>query len=212
MKGGGDLDIEKIGKFITEKRKECDLTQKQLAEKLHITDRAISKWENGKSLPDVAVMLDLCKVFNITVNDLLNGEVIVMENYKEKSEKLLIEMAKQKEESDRRLLKIEVWSGIILVLIFIVSMFGFSYIAEKIPEYATMCTIIVGILTALFVVACCVLCKIEQVAGYYQCQECKHTYVPSYKQVIMAPHMGRTRHMKCPKCGKKSWQKKVIKK
>ena len=206
------MDIEKIGKFITEKRKEHNLTQKQLAEKLHITDRAVSKWENGKSLPDVAVMLDLCNVFNITVNDLLNGEVITMEDYKEKSEKLLLEMAKQKEESDRRLLKMEVWSGILLVLIFLVSMVGLSYFVEKMPDFETLGAIIMGVLTALFFVACCMLCRVEQVAGYYQCKECKHTYVPTYKSVILAPHMGRTRYMKCPQCGKKSWQKKVIKK
>ena len=51
---------------------------------------------------------------------------------------------------------------------------------------------------------------IEQKAGYYECGECHHKYVPEYKNMLWAPHMGRTRYMKCPKCGMKSWQKKVI--
>ena len=56
-----------------------------------------------------------------------------------------------------------------------------------------------------------VLVKIEQVAGYYECQKCHHKYVPTYWTTNLAPHIGRTRHMRCPKCGEKSWQKKVLK-
>lgn len=64
----------KIGKFIAECRKKINLTQMQLAEKLNITDRAISKWETGKCLPDVSIMSELCKELNITLNELLSGE------------------------------------------------------------------------------------------------------------------------------------------
>ncbi len=71
----------KIGKFITECRKKNNLTQAQLAEKLNITDRAISKWENGKAMPDSSIMLELCEILKISVNELLSGEVIKMENY-----------------------------------------------------------------------------------------------------------------------------------
>ncbi|MBE6727602.1 MAG: helix-turn-helix transcriptional regulator [Ruminococcaceae bacterium] len=92
----------KIGRFIAECRKNNNLTQMQLAEKLNITDRAVSKWGTGKSMPDSTIMLDLCRELKISVNDLLNGEIIVMENYKEKTEQLLLEMAKQKEKSDKK--------------------------------------------------------------------------------------------------------------
>ena len=54
--------------------------------------------------------------------------------------------------------------------------------------------------------------RMEQVAGYYACKECGHRYVPTYRTVAMAPHMGRTRYMRCPQCEKKSWQKKVLSK
>ena len=63
----------KIGKFITERRKNVNLTQIQLAEKLNITDRAVSKWETGRAMPDSSIMLELCDVLQITVNDLLSG-------------------------------------------------------------------------------------------------------------------------------------------
>jgi transcriptional regulator with XRE-family HTH domain len=73
------MDQIKIGRFIAERRKEKDLTQAQLAERLNITDRAISKWETGRSLPDSAIMLELCAILGITVHELLCGERISME-------------------------------------------------------------------------------------------------------------------------------------
>ena len=78
------MDQIKIGKFIAECRKKNNLTQMQLAEKLNITDRAISKWETGKGMPDSSIMLDLCNELKISVNELLSGEMIQMEKYDEK--------------------------------------------------------------------------------------------------------------------------------
>ena len=89
------MDQIKIGRFIAERRKELGYTQLQLAEKLNITDRAVSKWETGRSMPDSALMPELCEVLKISINDLFNGEVTVMENYKEKSEKLIYAIAEQ---------------------------------------------------------------------------------------------------------------------
>ena len=97
------MDQVKIGRFIAEKRREQGLTQAQLAEKLSITDRAVSKWENGRTMPDSSLMLDLCKHLKITVNDLLNGEVVSMENYNKELEKQLIELKKQKAEAEAEL-------------------------------------------------------------------------------------------------------------
>lgn len=77
------MNQEKIGKFIAKCRKENGYTQASLAEKLGITDRAISKWENGKSMPDASIMLELCELLKINVNELLTGEHIIMDNYKE---------------------------------------------------------------------------------------------------------------------------------
>ena len=90
-----------IGKFIANCRKEKQLTQVELAEKLNITDRAVSKWETGKSMPDSSIMLELCEILGITVNELLSGERLPMENYDKKAEENLIAL-KQKNEVNIR--------------------------------------------------------------------------------------------------------------
>ena len=98
------MDLIKIGKFIADCRKEKKLTQEQLAEKLYITDRAVSKWERGLSLPDADKMLELCDILDINVNELLSGEKINMKDYKKKNEELLLEFAKQDELKNKRLI------------------------------------------------------------------------------------------------------------
>ena len=201
------MNPKKIGKFIAECRKAKNLTQAQLAEKLSVTDRAVSKWENGRSLPDTMLMLDLCKALDIDVNDLLNGEM-VMDNYKEKAEKLLLEMAEQKAAADKRLLFCEILIGVLSVIILLATDIVAAYV--QMEDWLRIVIVVTGFIPIL--VATPSMLKIEQIAGYYECKECGHRYVPEYKSVFWAPHMGRTRKMKCPKCGKKTWQKKVINK
>lgn len=196
----------KIGRFIAERRKEQKLTQMQLAEKLGITDRAVSKWETGKSLPDASVMLELCGLLKITVNDLLSGEVVSMNNYNEKSEKNLLEMIKQKEQADKRLLSLEIVIGLMSVM-FLFSMIFIAALIEM-QDWLKVVLIVFGFV--IFMIGILVALRIEQVAGCYECKKCGHKYVPTYRSVYLATHMGRTRYMKCPSCGKKSWQKKVI--
>ena len=207
------MDQIKIGKFIAAKRKEKGFTQMQLAEKLGITDRAVSKWETGKSLPDASIMLDLCGLLEITVNDLLSGEVVSMNNneYSVKMEKNLLDMVKQKEESDKRLLKIEIVMGFISAVFLIAMVFIGSYLM-KMNSPVWVFALMVGVGIIQFIIYAVFALRIEQVAGYYECRKCGHKYIPTYGSVTMAMHMGRTRYMKCPECGKKSWQKKVISK
>jgi len=200
------MDQIKVGKFIAECRKKNNLTQMQLAEKLNITDRAISKWENGKAMPDSSIMLDLCSELKISVNELLSGEVIKMDNYNEKLEKNLIDIVKQKENADKRLLFTETVIGIITVVTFLSLVFIASF--AKMEDYVRFIIIILSGIA--FTSICMVLVRIEQVAGYYECAKCHHKYVPTYLSVNMAMHMGRSRYMKCPECNKRSWQKKVI--
>ena len=200
------MDQIKIGKFIAECRKKNNLTQMQLAEKLNITDRAISKWENGKAMPDSSIMLDLCNELKISVNELLCGELIEMNNYNESVEKNLLEMVKQKEENDKRLLRMEVLMGILGVLPLLIS----TVIVLIAPLEEWLGGVIVGTSVIPLLIATPFALRIEQTAGYYECQECHHKYVPTYSNVFWAMHMGRTRYMKCPKCNEKSWQKKVI--
>lgn len=202
------MDQVKIGRFIAEKRREQGLTQAQLAERLSITDRAVSKWENGRTMPDSSLMLDLCKHLKITVNDLLNGEVVSMENYNEKLEKQLLEVIKQKEEADKRLLNLEWFVIIISVLVLIVPMLIAGYV--EMPDWQRVLIMVSGVIPCAFGFAYSM--KIEQHAGYYECKCCGHRYVPTAKAMWSSMHMGRTRYMKCPECHKKSWQKKVVSK
>ena len=202
------MDQIKIGKFIAECRKNKGLTQMQLAEKLNITDRAVSKWETGKTMPDSSIMLELCVLLGITVNDLLSGEVVSMENYNKELENNLLEMVKQKEEADKRLLKIEIILGVISIL----PLLAVTVVVAVIPMEETVATIIELLSIIPLLVSTPFALKIEQKAGYYECGACGHKYVPKYASVFAAMHMGRTRYMKCPKCNKRSWQKKVISK
>ena len=201
------MDQVKIGRFIAERRKMAGLTQMQLAERLNITDRAISKWENGKSLPDSSIMLDLCDILSITVNDLLSGEVVSMENYNKELEQNLLEMVKQKEEADRRLLRMEIVTGIICLLPLIAAVI----IVSAVPMEEWLGGIIAGASLLPLLIATPFMIRIEQTAGLYECKKCGHKHVPTYSSVFMAMHYGRTRYMKCPKCNKRSWQKKVLK-
>ena len=202
------MDQVKIGKFIASQRKKNNLTQMQLAEKLSITDRAISKWENGKAMPDSGIMLDLCKELGISVNELLSGEVIKMEEYEKQAEENMIKLKKEKEETDKVLLNLEVWVGSATVLLFLIMIVIASYC--DVSDNVRLLIMIPSFI--FFFIICFLLLKIEQKAGYYECQECHHRYVPTYSSICWAPHMGRTRYMKCPECGKRSWQKKVISK
>lgn len=202
------MEQVKIGKFIASKRKEQGLTQLQLAEKLGITDRAVSKWETGKSLPDASLMPELCKLLKITINDLLCGEVISVENYNEKAEKALLEMVKKEEMQNKKLMMYENVIGFSSTISFLIQVFVAVFFVKN-----TTAQILLFILAfAFLIVGVSFALKIEAETGYYECQKCHNKYVPKYSSVYFAMHLGTTRYMKCPKCGKKSWQKKVMSK
>ena len=129
-----------------------------------------------------------------------------MENYNEQAEKNLLEMKKQKEEADKRLLAAEIWIAAFGTL-FLLSLVLVAALVEM-PVWAKIAIIVGGFI--IFMIACLFALRIEQTAGYYECKRCRHKYVPTYKQVSLAMHIGMTRYMKCPHCGKKSWQKKVL--
>ena len=200
------MDGIKIGKFISLKRKEKGITQSELAEKLGITDRAISKWENGVCLPDAGTMPELCKLLNITINDLFSGEVVDMKDNEKRLEENLLEMTKIKEQRDKELLTLEIFIGVIVSIILFTCIFIAAYV--NIEDYLRVIIIILGIIP--FAIGVSYAIRIEQIAGYYECTNCGYKYIPTYKSVLFAMHYNRTRKMKCPKCDKKCWQHKVI--
>jgi len=202
------MDQIKIGSFISLKRKEKKITQKELSEKLNITDRAISKWENGICLPDVGTIPELCRILGITINDLLSGEVVDMKDNEKKLEENLLQMTKLKEERDKELLILEIFIGVIVSVIMFLCIFIASFVSM--PDWVRVVLIIAGIIP--FAIGICYALRIEQIAGYYECNKCHYKYVPTYLSVLFAMHVNRTRYLKCPHCNEKSWNKKVISK
>ena len=201
------MDQIKIGSFIQDKRKEKNITQSELAEKLGITDRAVSKWERGICLPDSGIMQDLCNILDITINDLFSGEVVDMKDNERKLEENLIEMTKLKEDKDKQLLALEYVIGFIASITFLILIFVAAYV--EMEGWLRILLIVIG--SIIFAFGCGNAVKIEQTAGYYECGKCNHKYIPTYKSVFLAMHVGRTRYMKCPKCNNRSWHKKVLK-
>ena len=116
----------KIGKFIAECRKNSNLTQMQLAEKLNITDRAISKWENGKAMPDSSIMLDLCKELKISVNELLSGEMIDMKNYNRIAEENLFKLNESNEKKKKIILKSAIVIGLLIFIIIVIQLYSYT--------------------------------------------------------------------------------------
>ena len=202
------MDQLKIGKFIAECRKQKNLTQMQLAEKLGITDKAISKWERSIAMPDTSIMLELCDILGISVNELLSGEKISMENNNQKNEQLLLDMAKELEKKNKT-----IWNAMwIIMTVSILGLIGgLTIIAFFMPEGPWMLVAIIS-LCVVFLIPCFYALKLEVSVGAYKCKNCGYEIVPTYKQALNAMHRGTTRYLKCPKCNKRTWCKKVIKK
>lgn len=202
------MDQIKIGKFIQKRRKEKRLTQSELAEKLDVTDRAVSKWENGNCIPDASNIQELCKILNITINDLFSGCVVDMRNNEKKLEENLLEMIKIKEKRDKELLILEIFIGVIVSIIMFLCIMIASFV--QMEDWIRIVLIVFGIIP--FAIGISYAIRIEQIAGYYECSNCNYKYIPTYKSVLFSMHINRTRKMKCPNCNKKSWHKKVISK
>ena len=204
------MDYNKIGEFISNERKAKKLTQAKLAEMIFVSEKTISKWENGNGIPDTNSLPKLCQVFGVSLNELLNGGRMSEEEYKNKAEEELLKLQEQKESSVKLLLKIEIVLGLISVIFLLASYILASYIIERFNVYVVPGFLMLISLIA-FIIAMGYCLKIEQKAGYYVCRCCGHKHVPTFKKVLCAMHFGRTRYMRCPKCNKRSWQKKVIK-
>ena len=151
----------KIGKFIAECRKKENLTQMQLAEKLNITDRAVSKWETGKAMPDTAIMLELCEILGISVNDLLCGEKIDMENKNPKNEQLLLDLSKELENRNQT-----IWTAMwVIMAVSMIALFGGIFlVAFLVPEGVWQIVGVLG-LCVVFLIPCFYALKLEVSVG-----------------------------------------------
>ena len=202
------MDYNKIGNFIIEKRKEKNLTQSKLAEKLFVSEKTISKWENGKSIPDANSLLKMSEIFDVSINELLNGEKLQGENYTQKAEQQLLELQKQKQHSDKRLLFSEIIIAVVSTILFLIVVYTCVYAIQL--NFIVVPVVFICIATLLFLFAMSYCLYLEQTVGYYVCTNCNHKYVPTFKQVLFATHCNRSRRFKCPHCHKRCWHKKVV--
>ena len=197
-----------IGKFIAELRKEKNMTQQELANKLNITDRAISHWENGRSMPDAGIMLELCKALDINVNELLSAKKIMEDKYNERAEENLLEMRREIETLNKRILTLNKIIINLAIVIFVVIGFAATFIEMSM----LIRNIIVAVDLVMLILFGFFTLNILQKTGYYECQECKHQYIPRYTQMFfsMSGITNTNWRIKCPNCKKKCWHKKVL--
>ena len=196
----------RIGRFIAECRKEKKLTQSELADVLGITDKAVSKWERGIAMPDTSLMLVLCDTLGISVNELLKGEKTVMENNSQCNDGLLLDLAKELERKNK-----VIWTNMLTIMIVsIVSLFAGLFIAAfLIPEGVWQLVTVIGI-CVVFLIPCFYALRLDVSVGAYKCKKCGDEIVPTYKEALNAMHLGFTRYLKCPRCNKRRWCKKII--
>lgn len=198
----------KIGRFIMELRKRKNLTQRQLAEKLNISDKTVSKWECGKGMPEVSLMLPLCEVLEINVNELLSGERISENNYHRKAEENMMNLIKEKQENKRKLI-ISVITAFMGVSMLVVSVIIAGY-ETGLSDFSKIFLIVFGIvMTVLGIVISAI---IDRETGIFECPECHNCFTPDMKSYIMGSHTPTKRKLKCPECGAKKYCKhKLVK-
>ncbi len=200
------MDYNKIGKFIMLERKAKKMTQAKLAEKLFVSEKTISKWENGNGVPDTETLPKLCEAFGVSINELLNGERISASNYKNNAESKLIELMKQNEVKNKKLLS----CTNALMIISMLSFLGILVISCFAISNEILILIVNLVATIVLIISFCFCFKIEVNIMNYECQICKHRFTPKYFEALFAFHTPRKRYLKCPHCKNKSWAKRVI--
>lgn len=191
------MDQIRIGRFIAEARKLQNLTQKQLAELLCISDKTVSKWERGKGLPEVSLMLPLCGVLNITVNDLLSGQRVSETNYQKKAEENMMSLIKENEENKKRM-AVSVICGVITIIAVCALIVIASYISM--PVAARIALILLALATGAAGIGAAVLLEVR--AGYYECPYYKALFVPTTGEFVKGYHTFTKRRLTCHACGK----------
>ena len=199
------MDQIKIGKFIADERKRKGYTQKQLSEKLEISDKTISKWERGNGFPEVSLLLPLCNELEITVNELLSGERVSEEDYLKKAEENMVNLVREALESKKKIVLSAMVAG--LTIIATVPLFILSGMFEM-PVWTRV--LLMGIGFVIMVIGIAIACVLDREAGAFECPECHNRFVPDMKSYIMGPHTITKRKLVCPHCGAHKYCKKVL--
>lgn len=200
------MDMQKIGCFLAELRKDKNLTQDKLGEQIGVTNKTISRWENGNYLPPIEMLQILSKFYSLSINELLSGERLDDDRYKENAEDYIAtDLVRKRNDAKKRLAisfvvaVIAIISGLLIILLS-------SLLAA--PIWVRILSMVFSaIIVILGIGVCCVL---TFDAGVYECPTCGEKFVPSMKDFISGAHAFTKRKLICPQCGKKSFCKKKL--
>lgn len=194
------MDQQKTGQFIAEMRKEQGLTQRALAEKLLISDKTVSKWECGNGLPEISLMLPLCEILHISVNELLSGERLHDSEYKKKAEKNIMNLMEQRQQAKRNL-----WLGILAVVSTFLAGLTLIMVSGwlEMEVWQRVVLIVIGFISIVSGIAVAVVLEVN--SGSFECSKCGKRFMPKMSAYLCGAHTTTRRKMKCPFCGVKNW-------
>lgn len=199
------MDQVKIGQFIKAVRKEKKLTQREVADKLSISEKTVSKWETGNGLPDVSLMKPLCDLLGVSLNELFSGQRLDEKQYYIKAEENIMSLVEEKAEAKKRIVL-----GVIVTLMVILASFTIILIAALLEMDMWLRIILIAVAGILIVGGIVVGCMLDRDAGVYECPHCGERFVPTMKAYFFSSHTVMRRNLKCPKCGKRSFCKKKL--
>lgn len=190
------MEPTRIGRFIAERRKALGLTQRQLAEQLSVSDKAVSKWETGRGLPEVSLMPSLCAALGITVNDLLSGEYVSERDYQKKAEENMMELMKQNAEN-----KLRMAQSLTCGAVTIVTVCALVCLASFLPLPVAARIALLAFAIATAVAGIWAAATLDVRAGWFECPHCKELFVPPMADYVKGCHTFTKRRLTCPRCG-----------
>ena len=190
------MDQLKIGKFIAEMRKEQGLTQRSLAEKLMISDKTVSKWECGNGMPEVSLMVPLCEILHISVNELLTGKRLQSSEYQRNAEDNLMKLINEREHAKRSL-----WLGIVAVVSTFLAGFTLIMVSGylEMEDWQRIVLVVIAFIAIVAGIAVAVVLEVH--SGAFECAKCGKRFMPKMGAYIAGVHTATRRHLKCPHCG-----------
>jgi len=198
------MDMQQIGSFLAQLRKEKNLTQEELGEKIGVTNKTVSRWENGNYLPPVEMLQMLSALYGVSINELLSGERLNDKNYRENAEEYIVaDLIKKRKEAKKRLIISVIISTLTILSGLAVILLGSMLFT---PDWLKICCIVFALITVVLGIGVCCVLTID--AGVYVCPVCGEKFVPTMKDFIFGVHTFTKRKLKCPQCGKKSYCKK----
>ncbi len=200
------MDTVKIGQFIKSLRKEKSLTQREVADRLNVSEKTISKWETGNGMPEVGLMLPLCKFYGISINELLSGERLDEKQYVDKAEENMACLV------DRTAPRKKVIISAISCILVTLSSVALILLSALFIAQIWLKFVVIGIALIVVFADVSVILLVAISTEIYKCEKCGEKFVPTLTAYLLAPHTFRRRYLKCPHCGKKSWNNSHIRK